>query len=503
VAEKTPRAIAECECRIGGHHQHGCAVASVVWNQDHLRIRGGDAQQRDEPRRSRKIGVNDGQPCRAISQERACLGRGRIESGACLNEHLGAKCAGPRRRCVVITDHEHWPRRLDDDLNHSGRESTREVLALHGFERLGESLLRAVKSLDGDHDGHPDRHAHSVRRACRPTLGRMGTRVCVVGAGSWGTTVAALAAENGEVVMWARRRELADEISTAHTNRAYTGARVLPTSLRASCDLAESLDSASVVAMAVPSGGFRAVAAQVAAFVSPGVPVVSLSKGLDVDTGRRMSEVIVDEFPDSPVAVLSGPNLALEILAGQPAAGVMACADDAMARLLASSFARPAFRLYTNPDVIGCEIGGVVKNVIAIAAGIVQGFGFGDNTKAALITRGLAEMSRLGCAVGARPETFAGLAGVGDLVATCASSHSRNSQVGVRLGRGESLASIVDSTSMVAEGVRSSGAVVALAKRVGVEMPICEQVAAVCDGTTTAAESLLELMSRSTKGEFD
>ena len=331
----------------------------------------------------------------------------------------------------------------------------------------------------------------------------MGSRVCVVGAGSWGTTVAALAAANGDAVIWARRVELAEEITGLHTNRAYTGDRSLPRSLRASADLAACLDGASVVAMAVPSAGFGAVAARVAEIAPRGVPVVSLSKGLDAVTGRRMSEVLADEIPGSPVAVLSGPNLAAEILAGQPAAGVMACADESVARALVPSFARPTFRIYTNPDVTGCEVGGVVKNVIAIAAGIAQGFGFGDNTKAALITRGLAEMARLGAALGARPETFAGLAGMGDLVATCASSHSRNSQVGVRLGRGEALASIVESMNMVAEGVRSSGAVVALARRHGVEMPICEQVAAVCDGTKTAAASLLELMSRTTKGEFE
>jgi len=327
--------------------------------------------------------------------------------------------------------------------------------------------------------------------------------VCVVGAGSWGTTVAALAASNGDAVIWARRADLADEIATRHTNHVYTGDRILPATLAASSDLAACLDSAGVVAMAVPSGGFRDVAVRVAEIAPRGIPVVSLSKGLDAGTGRRMSEVLADEFRGSPVAVLSGPNLAAEILAGQPAASVMACDDPSVSRALVPFFARPTFRLYTNPDVTGCEIGGVVKNVIAIAAGIAQGFGFGDNTKAALITRGLAEMSRLGVALGARPETFAGLAGMGDLVATCASHHSRNSQVGVRLGRGETLATIVDSMNMVAEGVRSSGAVVALARRAGVEMPICEQVAAVCDGTKTAAASLLELMSRTTKGEFD
>jgi glycerol-3-phosphate dehydrogenase (NAD(P)+) len=331
----------------------------------------------------------------------------------------------------------------------------------------------------------------------------MSHRVSVIGAGSWGTTVASLAAANGETRLWARRADVAAEITQRRTNAAYLGEQVLPEGLVASSDLAQVVSGAQVVAMAVPSSGFRDVARQVALVVEPGVPVVSLSKGLERSTLLRMSEVAHECFAQHPVAVLSGPNLAREILAGQPAASVVACDDLDIARLVVEAFARPTFRLYTNPDVVGCEIAGVVKNVIAIGAGIAQGFGFGDNAKATLITRGLAEMTRLGVALGARAETFAGLAGVGDLVATCASMQSRNTQVGIRLGKGERIVDIESSMNMVAEGVRSSSLVVALARKHGVEMPITERVAAVCDGTATAMDSLLELMSRTNKGEFE
>jgi glycerol-3-phosphate dehydrogenase (NAD(P)+) len=216
-----------------------------------------------------------------------------------------------------------------------------------------------------------------------------------------------------------------------------------------------------------------------------------------------MSEVIEQIIPNNPVAVLSGPNLAKEILAGQPAASVIACTDESVARELLEIFSRPTFRLYTNPDVVGCEIGGVVKNVVAIASGISQGFGFGENSKATLVTRGLAEMSRLGVALGAQSATFSGLAGMGDVMATCASMHSRNTQVGVRLGKGEKIDDIVASMNMVAEGVKSSSSVVELAHRHSIEMPICEQVAAVCAGKVRAADALRALMSRQSKSEFD
>jgi len=325
----------------------------------------------------------------------------------------------------------------------------------------------------------------------------------VVGAGSWGTTVASLVAHNAETTLWARRDDLVDEINSRHTNSAYLPSATLPDTLRASSDLDALIAAADVVAMAVPSQGFRDVAARVANSIGATTPVVSLSKGLERSTLMRMSQVLEESMPGRPVAVLSGPNLAREILAGQPAASVIACADDAVATSLQQLFSRPNFRLYTNPDVVGCEIGGVVKNVIAIASGIAQGFGFGDNTKATLVTRGLAEMTRLGVAMGANPLTFAGLAGMGDIMATCASMQSRNTQVGVRLGKGESIADIVASMNMVAEGVKSSAVVVDLARKLHVEMPIAEQVARVCDGTQSAADALRALMSRSSRSEFD
>jgi len=328
-------------------------------------------------------------------------------------------------------------------------------------------------------------------------------RVCVVGAGSWGTTVAALTSHNATTTLWARRPQLADEINSTHRNSAYLADATLPDALRADSDLAHALAGADVVAMAVPSQGFRAVINEVSKYVGDRVPIVSLSKGLEQSTFKRMSEVIADVMPNNPVAVLSGPNLAKEILAGQPAASVIACTDEAIARELVAVFSRPTFRLYTNPDVIGCEIGGVVKNVVAIAAGISQGFGFGENSKATLVTRGLAEMSRLGVALGAQSATFSGLAGMGDVMATCASMHSRNTQVGVRLGRGENIDEIVASMNMIAEGVKSSASVVELAHRHSVEMPIAEQVAAVCAGKVSAAEALRALMSRQSKSEFD
>lgn len=331
----------------------------------------------------------------------------------------------------------------------------------------------------------------------------MTQRVCVVGAGSWGTTVAALTSHNATTTLWARRPQLADEINSTHINSAYLPDASLPESLRADSDLARALAGADVVAMAVPSLGFRSVIDEVSKHIGDRVPIVSLSKGLEQSTFKRMSEVIADVMPSNPVAVLSGPNLAKEILAGQPAASVIACTDVAIARELVAVFSRPTFRLYTNPDVIGCEIGGVVKNVVAIAAGISQGFGFGENSKATLVTRGLAEMSRLGVALGAQSATFSGLAGMGDVMATCASMHSRNTQVGVRLGRGENIDEIVASMNMIAEGVKSSASVIELAHRHSVEMPIAEQVAAVCAGKVSAAEALRALMSRQSKSEFD
>lgn len=324
----------------------------------------------------------------------------------------------------------------------------------------------------------------------------------VIGAGSWGTTVAALASVNTPTVLWARRPELAQQINAAHVNADYLPAFTLPSQLRATSSIEEAVRDTDVLVMAVPSHGFRAVAVEAAPHLRPWVPVLSLSKGLERETLMRMTEVAAETMPGRPVGVLTGPNLAKEILSGQPAASVVAMPDSTIATELQRILTQPNLRVYTNPDVVGCEIAGIVKNVIAIAAGMAEGMEFGDNTRATLITRGLAEMSRLGVAMGGDPFTFAGLAGMGDLIATCSSKQSRNNSVGLALGRGQVIGDIVASMNMVAEGVKSSPSVLDLARRYGVEMPITEQVVAVCHQGRSAPEALAALMSRSSKSEL-
>ncbi|MDA2966082.1 MAG: NAD(P)-dependent glycerol-3-phosphate dehydrogenase [Actinomycetota bacterium] len=327
-------------------------------------------------------------------------------------------------------------------------------------------------------------------------------RVAVVGAGSWGTTVASLAAENTPTVLWARRTELADVMTRTRINPDYLGEFSLPESLRFTADMSGAVGDADVVVMAVPSHGFREVVAKVARFIRPSAPIVSLSKGLERSSLKRMSEVVADEIPGHPVAVLTGPNLAKEIMQGQPAAAVVSINDKVIADELQKIFSRPTLRVYTNPDIVGCEVAGVVKNVIAIASGMAAGMGFGDNTRATLITRGLAEMTRLGMAMGSDGYTFAGLAGMGDLIATCASTQSRNNTVGRRLGEGESISDILQSMTMVAEGVKSSPAVLDLSLRYSVEMPITEQVVAVCHEGRSAADAVAQLMQRRRRSEI-
>jgi glycerol-3-phosphate dehydrogenase (NAD(P)+) len=251
----------------------------------------------------------------------------------------------------------------------------------------------------------------------------------------------------------------------------------------------------------VPSHGFRDVLAEAAPFVGAGVPVISLTKGLEQGSLKRMTEVIVELLPGRPAGVLTGPNLAKEIVAGFPAASVVALADTGVCADLQRLFSTSVFRVYTNPDVVGCEVAGALKNVMAIASGMADGMGFGDNTKAALMTRGLAELTRLGVALGGNPLTFAGLAGMGDLVATCSSRQSRNRHVGEQLGKGRKLDEIIAEMKMVAEGVKTARSVVTIAGKVGVEMPIAEQVVAVLDGEVSAADVIVRLMSRSAKSE--
>jgi glycerol-3-phosphate dehydrogenase (NAD(P)+) len=330
-------------------------------------------------------------------------------------------------------------------------------------------------------------------------------KVAVIGAGSWGTAFASVIADNGvDTVLWARRAELAEAIGSRHENPDYLPGSPLPSTLSATNDLEEALAHATVAVMAVPSHAFRSIFREVAPNLSSSVPVVSLSKGIEQDTHKRMTEVIEEEAGLGParVAVLSGPNLAKEIVRRQPSATVVACADLDRARELQSLFIGPTFRVYTNPDVVGVEMGGAMKNVIAIAAGIAAGLGFGDNAKASLITRGLAEIARLGSKLGGNHLTFAGLAGMGDLVATCYSPLSRNRTVGEQLGKGRALEEIVGEMNMVAEGVKTSRPLCTIAASADVEVPISEHVVRVLYEGVSPQEMVHSLMLREAKPEL-
>ena len=330
------------------------------------------------------------------------------------------------------------------------------------------------------------------------------TRAAVLGSGSWGTTFAKVLADAGtDVVLWARRPELAVAVRETHENPDYLPGVVLPDRLSATADAAEAVDGADVVVLAVPSQSLRDNLSAVAPALPSGAVLVSLMKGVELGTTKRMSEVIAEvaDVADDRVAVVSGPNLAKEIAAGQPAATVVACTDLEVARLLQAACTTPYFRPYTNPDVVGCELGGAVKNVIALATGMAEGMGFGDNTKASLITRGLAETGRLGAALGADPMTFAGLAGLGDLVATCSSPLSRNRTFGERLGRGATLEQLLAQKHQTAEGVKSCRSVLDLARKHDVYMPITEQVVAVVHEGGTPQGMLRSFMTREAKPE--
>ena len=330
-------------------------------------------------------------------------------------------------------------------------------------------------------------------------------RVAVIGAGSWGTTVASMLALKAETTLWARNPALADAIAEGENPQYLTGVK-LPDELMATSDLDAALDGAEVVAMAVPSHGYRAVLSRGAESIQGGAPIVSLAKGIEQDTLMRMTEVTTDVLSGHDpgrIGVLTGPNLASEIMAGQPAATVVAVEDREVALMLQDLFAGPMFRVYTNPDVVGAEIAGATKNVMAIAAGMADGLGLGLNTRATLITRALAEMTRLGVAMGGQIGTFSGLAGVGDLVATSFSDQSRNHRVGTGLGKGKSIDEVVAEIDMVAEGVKSTKGILALAVRHGVEMRIAEQVGRVLYEGTSVQDAILELMGRASKSELE
>lgn len=327
--------------------------------------------------------------------------------------------------------------------------------------------------------------------------------VAVLGAGSWGTTVAHLCAHNAPTVLWARDPAVATEVRADHRNSRYLAGYDLHPSLDATSDLATAVAGADLLVVGVPSSAFRQTLVEASAHLRPWVPVVSLTKGLERGTMMRMTEVADDVVAGRPIGVLTGPNLAKEVMAGEPAASVLAMSDEYVAAALQPLFTTPTFRIFTNPDVVGCELGGALKNVVAIAAGIADGLGGGDNTRAAIITRGLAELTRLGIALGGQPLTFAGLAGMGDLIATCVSPQSRNRHVGEQLGRGSTLAEITAGLDQVAEGVKSVPAVLELAAQHGVAMPIAEQVHAVCFEGCSAVDAQANLLSLPSRFELD
>lgn len=330
------------------------------------------------------------------------------------------------------------------------------------------------------------------------------TRVAVMGTGSWGTTFAVVLADaGGKVTMWGRRDEVCREIAERHRNSDYLGDLPLPDTISASTSAAVALDGAEVVVLAVPSQTLRENLAAWRSLLPPASVLVSLMKGVELGTHKRMSEVIAEVAGAGPdrVAVVSGPNLATEIAHRQPTATVVACADLDVADRLAEGCSTGYFRPYTNTDVVGVELGGAVKNVISLAVGIAEGMGLGDNTKASLVTRGLAETARLGVALGADPVTFAGLAGMGDLVATCASPLSRNHTFGVHLGQGMTLEEVQAMTNRTAEGVKSCGPILDLAREVGVDMPLTEQVVAVVHEGVSVGEMTSRLLSRARKQE--
>ena len=318
--------------------------------------------------------------------------------------------------------------------------------------------------------------------------------VSVLGGGSWGTTVASLVTRNSPVTLWARNPATVEEINTQHTNETYLPGATIPDKLVATNDIGEAVSGADVIVMGIPSQNFRAVLQEVKKHIRAWVPVISLTKGLELDTRMRMTEIINEVLPGHPAGVLTGPNLAREIMSGHAAASVLAMEDAIIVQELQGVFMNGLFRVYTNTDVIGCELGGVLKNIIAIAVGMGDGQGAGDNTRSALITRGLAEVSRLGVAMGGRAETFAGLAGMGDMIATCTSPQSRNRHVGVELGKGRSMQEIVDEMVMVAEGAKSAPAVMALAEKYGIEMPIASDVYRVLSGDETASRAFRGLL---------
>lgn len=329
-------------------------------------------------------------------------------------------------------------------------------------------------------------------------------RCAVLGAGAWGTALADVLARNGhDVALWAHEADVVDAVNTRHENVRFLPGAALHPALRATGSFAEALGEATLICAATPSQHLRAITRQAAAHLGPRATVCVASKGIERDTLALMSDVVATEAPGRSVVALSGPSFAAEVAARQPTA-IVAASDDPMAAELAQeAFSNHTLRIYTHDDVIGVELGGSLKNVMAVATGICEGAGFGFNSRAALITRGLAEMTRLGTAIGARPATFAGLAGIGDLVLTCTGSLSRNRAVGIALGQGATLEAALAGKETVAEGVETTKSALALAEREGVEMPIVSMVYRVLFDGLPAHRGVTELMARELRAEQD
>jgi len=323
----------------------------------------------------------------------------------------------------------------------------------------------------------------------------MKLKVAVLGGGSWGTTLASLTARNSPTTIWARNEATVDEINEHHTNSKYLPDSLLHRHLKASTSIKETVQDADVIVMGIPSQNFRKVLEDAKPHIRPWVPIISLAKGLEMETRMRMTEIIKEVLPGHPAGVLTGPNLAKEIHAGKAAAAVIAMVDKTIAKKLQTVFNSGLFRVYTNNDVIGCELGGALKNIMAIATGMGDGADAGDNTRSALITRGLSELTRLGVAMGGKRRTFAGLAGMGDLVATCSSSKSRNHHVGFQLGTGKTLDEIIEEMNEVAEGVKTAKVVMELSKEYNVEMPISTEVYKVLYEGNTVADAFRGLVN--------
>ena len=329
----------------------------------------------------------------------------------------------------------------------------------------------------------------------------MKLKVAILGGGSWGTTVASLTARNSEVILWARNKKTVHEINDHNSNEKYLPGAKLHNSLKASNSIKDTVSDADVIVMGVPSQSLRMVLTEAKPHIRPWVPIINLAKGLEISTKMRMTEIIEEIMPGHPAGVLTGPNLAKEIHHGKAAAAVIAMVDDTIAKRLQQVFSSGLFRVYSNEDVIGCELGGALKNIVAIASGMGDGANAGDNTRAAVITRGLSELTRLGVAMGGRGRTFAGLAGMGDLVATCSSTKSRNHHVGFQLGMGKSLNQIIEEMSEVAEGVKTAKVVMELAKDYGVEMPITTEVYKVLYEGNTVNDAFKGLIMREVGSE--